>query len=71
MTAAAKTNNPLIKQGLAILKKNLGSERALRFVMSIERNKGDSVEALRRQWAGKKAIDIHHEIIQARKKKLI
>lgn len=61
----------IVKKGWNLLVENLGIANATRFIVSLERGTGDSVEEIKRFWGEKKIEDIHAEIIEAKRKGLI
>ncbi|MBI1883788.1 MAG: hypothetical protein HYS08_06240 [Chlamydiae bacterium] len=56
----------LVKKGWSALVRSLGLEKALRFVVTLERGEGDSVLELKKIWKGKNSSVIHKEILEAK-----
>lgn len=69
-TADIKTNE-LVKKGWNVLIENLGAADATRFIVNFERGQGDSVQELKKIWGNKKIEEIHEEILEAKREKLI
>lgn len=68
MSGQMLVDEKLLYEGMETLVTNLGYSRAAKFVMSIGRGKGDSVEEFRNMWKGKSVDEICLEIEKAKKK---
>ena len=71
MATTAYNTTKLIEKGIKILRDNLGADNALRFMVEIERAKGDSVAQFQNMLKGKSVTTIHKHILAAKAKKRI
>ncbi len=58
------TEEEIIARGWDALIQELGVAGATRFVMLIERGKGDSVQDFRQMWRGMSLDDIHRQLMK-------
>ncbi len=58
----------IIKKGWKCLIEELGVNDATRFVVSLERGEGDSIDKIKKFWGNKKIEEIHAEIMLAKKR---
>jgi len=61
-TTRAIDENALVHEGWETLVQRLGLEKATRFVVLLERGKGDSVEQISDYWGESTIEEIHNEI---------
>jgi hypothetical protein len=61
-TTTAIDESALVHEGWETLVKRLGLEKATRFVVLLERGKGDSVEQISDYWGESTIEEIHNEI---------
>jgi hypothetical protein len=52
----------LLQEGWIVLVKQLGIQKATRFVLLLERGQGDSVEDIAQYWGDKSIDEIHHQV---------
>ena len=62
-TTAAIDEDALVHEGWEALVQRLGLQKATRFVVLLERGKGDSVEEIGNYWGESSLEEIHNEII--------
>jgi len=60
--------NEIVRKGWNLLVDNLGEADATRFIVSLERGKGDSVQEIKKFWGDKRIEEIHKEVLEAKKK---
>ena len=53
----------LLREGWTILVKQLGIQKATRFVLLLERGQGDSVEEIAQYWGDRSIDEIHHQVM--------
>ncbi|RKZ44354.1 MAG: hypothetical protein DRR16_29190 [Candidatus Parabeggiatoa sp. nov. 3] len=65
LTAAIPTTDSvaIIREGWNLLSEQLGIEKATKFVILIERGKGDTVQEIADYWGNTRIEDIHNQIM--------
>jgi len=62
-TTTATDEDALVHEGWETLVRRLGLQKATRFVVLLERGRGDSVEEISDYWGKSRLEEIHNEII--------
>jgi hypothetical protein len=53
----------LLREGWGLLVKQMGVQKATRFVVLLERGQGDSVEEISRYWRDMSIEEIHNQVV--------
>jgi len=53
----------LLCEGWSVLVKQLGIQKATRFLLLLERGQGDSVEEIAQYWGDLSIDEIHHQVM--------
>ena len=63
-TAAVMTSEavPIIREGWEILVKQLGIQKATRFVILLERGKGDTIQEIEQYWGNRDIEEIYDRV---------